>query len=98
MDLDAGVTIFGAFPVAMIVRDHQIVAAFSTASVGFVVLFTVVIIVFAFLPAQGAAGDTLLPSCLQAGMTPCMRALIPAWLLVPSIYSSKLCLPPPPLN
>ena len=51
-----GVTIFGAFPVAMIVRDHQIVAAFSTASVGFVVLFAIVIIIFSLLPAQGAAG------------------------------------------
>ncbi|GAX76712.1 hypothetical protein CEUSTIGMA_g4158.t1 [Chlamydomonas eustigma] len=50
----AGVTICGAFPVAMIVRDHKVVAAFSTASVGLVVLFAVVIVVFAITPATGA--------------------------------------------
>lgn len=51
----AGVTMFGALPMALIVRDHSIVAAFSTASVGFVFLFAIVIIIFAVAPAPAIA-------------------------------------------
>jgi sodium-coupled neutral amino acid transporter 10 len=53
---NAGVTLFGALPVALIVRDHSIVAAFSTASVGFIMLFALVIFLFACLPSHVAAG------------------------------------------
>ena len=47
----AGVTLFGAFPVAMIVRDHHVVAAFSAASVGFILIFTLIILILAASPA-----------------------------------------------
>ncbi|GFH10522.1 putative sodium-coupled neutral amino acid transporter 10, partial [Haematococcus lacustris] len=46
----AGVTLFGALPVALIVRDHHVMASFSMASVGFIVLFACVIVLFACLP------------------------------------------------
>ncbi|KAG2489705.1 hypothetical protein HYH03_011812 [Edaphochlamys debaryana] len=52
-----GVSLFGAFPVALWVRDHATIATFSMASVGFVILFAVVIMVFACTPA--AAGVAL---------------------------------------
>ncbi|KAJ9516084.1 hypothetical protein QJQ45_024517 [Haematococcus lacustris] len=45
-----GVTLFGALPVALIVRDHHVMASFSMASVGFIVLFACVIVLFACLP------------------------------------------------
>jgi hypothetical protein len=47
----AGVTLFGAFPVAMIVRDHHVVQAFSAASVGFILIFTLIILILAASPA-----------------------------------------------
>lgn len=43
----AGVTVLGALPVALLVRDHAVVAASSTASVGFIALFAVVVTAFA---------------------------------------------------
>lgn len=53
--IPSGVSIFGALPVALLVRDHQMMATFSMASVGFTVLFAAVIVVFAFNPAGTCA-------------------------------------------
>jgi sodium-coupled neutral amino acid transporter 10 len=50
------VTLFGALPVALVVRDHAVMSAFSAASVAFVGLFTAVIFFMAVLP--GGAGAT----------------------------------------
>lgn len=47
---------FGALPVALIVRDHAVMAAFSTASVAFMFLFAIIVIMFAFMPATHIAG------------------------------------------
>ncbi len=49
-----GVTLFAALPVALIVRDHAVVATFSTASVAFIVLFAIVVVGLAFLPSNAA--------------------------------------------
>ena len=51
----AGVTLLGALPVGIFVRDHAVVAALSTASVGCVLLFAAVIVVLALTPAAGMA-------------------------------------------
>ncbi|GFR46782.1 hypothetical protein Agub_g8413, partial [Astrephomene gubernaculifera] len=53
-----GVSLFGALPVALWVRDHATIATFSTASVGFVILFAVVVIIFALAPLPAAAAAT----------------------------------------
>ncbi len=64
-------SIFGALPVALLVRDHQMMATFSMASVGFTVLFAAVIVVFAFNPAGTRAcvyvaeADEMFPESLQ---------------------------------
>ena len=52
-----GVTFLGAIPVGLIVRDSNIISAFSTACVGFMVTFGLLVGVIAFLPApvQGGA-------------------------------------------
>lgn len=55
----AGVTLLGALPVGLLVRDHALVAAFSTASVGFIMLFATVIVVFSLLPAY-SIGERLI--------------------------------------
>ncbi|MEW5298488.1 MAG: hypothetical protein WDW36_001604 [Sanguina aurantia] len=55
----AGVTLLGALPVGLMVRDHALVAAFSTASVGFIVLFATVIVIFSLLPAYSIASGAV---------------------------------------
>ncbi|PNH09218.1 putative sodium-coupled neutral amino acid transporter 10 [Tetrabaena socialis] len=58
-----GVSIFGALPVALVVRDHATIATFSMASVGFVILFAIVLVIFALGPvpvAASAAGSLAL--------------------------------------
>ncbi|KAG1666993.1 hypothetical protein FOA52_014305 [Chlamydomonas sp. UWO 241] len=50
----AGVTIFGTLPVALVVRNHQVLQIFSTVSVSFTVLFTIVIVGLALLSGGGA--------------------------------------------
>lgn len=53
-----GITLFGALPIALIVRDPHVVATFSTASVGFVYLFGLVILTFALVPTAPHAVAT----------------------------------------
>eukprot|EP00798_Chlamydomonas_sp_ICE-L_P001628 gene1628-33018_t len=45
-----GVTVFGALPVSMIVRDHAVLATFSRISVIFMAVFSMVIFLFAVTP------------------------------------------------
>jgi len=45
---------FGALPVALVVRDHAVISAFSAASVAFVVLFAAVILFMAIAPGSTA--------------------------------------------
>jgi sodium-coupled neutral amino acid transporter 10 len=55
MLITAGVTLLGALPVGIFVRDHAVVAMLSTASVGCVLVFAAVIVVLAMTPAAPAA-------------------------------------------
>ncbi|WIA41982.1 hypothetical protein OEZ86_009284 [Tetradesmus obliquus] len=50
-----GVTVVGALPVCLVVRDHALIAALSNASVVFVVIFAVVVFCTAFAPYAAAA-------------------------------------------
>jgi hypothetical protein len=56
--LVVGVTLFAALPMALVVRDHAVVATFSTASVSFIVLFVVVVLGLAALPQGGWVGQS----------------------------------------
>jgi hypothetical protein len=56
LNLAAGVTLFGALPVALVVRDHSVISAFSAASVAFVLLFAGVITLMAIASSGAAAG------------------------------------------
>jgi sodium-coupled neutral amino acid transporter 10 len=51
----AGVTVVGALPVCLVVRDHALIAALSNASVVFVVIFAGVVFCTAFAPYAAAA-------------------------------------------
>ncbi|GIL69642.1 hypothetical protein Vretifemale_561, partial [Volvox reticuliferus] len=50
-----GVSLFGALPVALWVRDHATIVTFMMASVGFVILFAVVVVIFSLAPHPAAA-------------------------------------------
>ncbi|WIA21553.1 hypothetical protein OEZ85_000749 [Tetradesmus obliquus] len=50
-----GVTVVGALPVCLVVRDYALIAALSNASVVFVVIFAVVVFCTAFAPYAAAA-------------------------------------------
>lgn len=64
LSLRPGVTVVGALPVALLVRDRHMISAFSAASVAFVLLFAAVIALLALAPTgaavTGAAAGRLL--------------------------------------
>jgi hypothetical protein len=49
-----GITIFGALPVAILVKSPEVLALVSQASVGFVFFFTTIVAVLAFSPVVQA--------------------------------------------
>ncbi len=51
-----GVSLLGALPVGLWVRDHATIATFSMLSVGFVALFALIVLLLATLP-NTAAGE-----------------------------------------
>jgi sodium-coupled neutral amino acid transporter 10 len=66
--LSPGVTLLGALPVGIIVRDHSVVAALSMLSVGCVLLFAVVILVLAVLHAATAAPAAAMTAAVVSTM------------------------------
>ena len=72
--LVAGVTMFGALPVALLVKSPSVLALVSQASVAFVFFFAAVVTVLSLAPSQhnGKHIPCVLVSCLDrhASKTP----------------------------
>lgn len=62
-------TLLGALPVALTVRDHALISTFSAGSVAFVLLFALVITLMALLPGGAPAAAAAAAAVAQQPMT-----------------------------
>ena len=77
----AGVTFFGALPVALLVRSPGLLALVSQVSVAFIFFFALVVMVLAMLPSSSAGGCPLPHCCVASCPARDVRALAVVCLL-----------------
>ena len=77
----AGVTLFGALPVALLVRSPGLLALVSQVSVAFIFFFALVVMVLAMLPSSSAGGYSLPHCCVASSPARDVRTLaVVCWL------------------